>query len=553
MSNFQNGGSKGKGVVDNLFLLRALIDHLKYMGKQLWLTFYNIEKCFDSLWLEDCINSLRDNGVKDDTLSLIYNLNVKANITIKTPFGDTQVLSLKNLVKQGTVLGPVLNNCSLDRVCKESLGYHIGSVEIKSMEFVDDIADPNSDEISAKFSNRIVEQIQFEKRLTLSAEKCELLKINSKCNGENLTVNNEKIKLVNVAKYLGDSFNSKGSYADLCKERVDRARGSTHELLALCREVTFGTQQIETMLILYQSIFLPRLIYNCESWSNLKTKDYQALQSVQLSYLRSVMEVPGLTPIAALFLELSVLPIKFEIEQRQLFFLKRILDKDPDDPVHAVYKEQLNYNFEENWANYIFQLRHTYNLPLNDENIKKMTLSQWKSVVKSAIRQDAFMQLTIQCANNRKTSHLKYESFVRASYLKKLDPSIARVIFKARTRMFDIKVNYKRKYKFSVDYPFCKYYDETFDHIFKCNSGVFRSRCLYATELVGFCSESSIPKVWKIGIFLENIPNIEKKCYRCTFQIFGEWQGRRTSHLPPSLPPPLIFKAKLKIFVTLPS
>ena len=70
-------------MVDNLFLLRALIDHLKYMGKQLWLTFYDIEKCFDSLWLEDCINSLWDNSVKDDTLSLIYKLNVKANITIK--------------------------------------------------------------------------------------------------------------------------------------------------------------------------------------------------------------------------------------------------------------------------------------------------------------------------------------------------------------------------------------------------------------------------------------------------------------------------------------
>ena len=132
-------------------------------------------------------------------------------------------------------------------------------------------------------------------------------------------------------------------------------------------------------------------------------------------------------------------PIKFEIEQRQLFFLKRILDKDPDDPVHDVYKEQLNYNFEQNWANHISQLRRTYNFPLSDENIKRMTLSQWKSVVKSAIRQDAFMQLTIQCANNKKTSHLKYESFVRSSYLKKLDPNIARVIFKARTRMFDIK------------------------------------------------------------------------------------------------------------------
>ena len=103
------------------------------------------------------------------------------------------------------------------------------------------------------------------------------------------------------------------------------------------------------------------------------------------------MEVPCSTPIAALFLELSVLPIKFEIEQRQLFFLKRILDKNLDDPVHAVYREQLNSNFKENWANYISQLRRTYNLPLNDENIKRMTLGQWKSVVKSDVRQDAFM------------------------------------------------------------------------------------------------------------------------------------------------------------------
>ena len=52
-------------------------------------------------------------------------------------------------------------------------------MEIKSMEFIDNIADHDNDEVSAKFSNRTGEQIQFEKRLTLSAEKCELLKIDS--------------------------------------------------------------------------------------------------------------------------------------------------------------------------------------------------------------------------------------------------------------------------------------------------------------------------------------------------------------------------------------
>ena len=45
------------------------------------------------------------------------------------------------------------------------------------------------------------------------------------------------------------------------------------------------------MLILYRSMFLPRLIYNCEAWSNMTKNDYETLKSQQLNYLRSIMEL----------------------------------------------------------------------------------------------------------------------------------------------------------------------------------------------------------------------------------------------------------------------
>ena len=32
MTKFQTGGVKGKGVVDNLMILRGIIDHAKYLG-----------------------------------------------------------------------------------------------------------------------------------------------------------------------------------------------------------------------------------------------------------------------------------------------------------------------------------------------------------------------------------------------------------------------------------------------------------------------------------------------------------------------------------------
>ena len=43
MSRFQNGGVKGNSVTDNLFILKGIIDHSKYLGKGVLITFYDIE------------------------------------------------------------------------------------------------------------------------------------------------------------------------------------------------------------------------------------------------------------------------------------------------------------------------------------------------------------------------------------------------------------------------------------------------------------------------------------------------------------------------------
>ena len=43
MSKFQNGGVKGKSVTDNLFILKGIIDYSKYLGKGVFITFYDIE------------------------------------------------------------------------------------------------------------------------------------------------------------------------------------------------------------------------------------------------------------------------------------------------------------------------------------------------------------------------------------------------------------------------------------------------------------------------------------------------------------------------------
>ena len=139
------------------------------------------------------------------------------------------------------------------------------------MEFVDDLADPNRDKQSALASNAVLQAIQHEKRLTFSAKKCELLKINSK-GGTCLKVNGGSMKQADVACHLGDHFNRQGSNSDLCKERATKAEGTIIKLCSLCKGINMENKQIESMLLLYKTVFIPRLIYNCETWSNLTPK-----------------------------------------------------------------------------------------------------------------------------------------------------------------------------------------------------------------------------------------------------------------------------------------
>ena len=98
-----------------------------------------------------------------------------------------------------------------------------------------------------------------------------------------------------------------------------------------------------------------------------------------------------------------------------------------------------------------------------------MTLEQWKVFVKTVIWDEAFMQLMVQCKGNKKTMHLNYHSVKRAEYLEKLEPNLARIVFKARVRMFDIEVNYKSKYSTDLSCPVYEMETETFDHLFECS------------------------------------------------------------------------------------
>ena len=198
-------------------------------------------------------------------------MNRKADITFRTLFENTESFEICNLVKQGA--HPYLIIAPWMRFV-QTFGHNMSTVEIRAMEFVDDLADPNNGYFEVLKSNQTTSSIQKRKRLTFSAEKCKILKINSTDNSNSLFLSGIKLE-------ADPQFSSVQFRLILCEDRAQKATDSSNEIISLCKESILGNTQIFTMILSYHTVFIPRLIYNCESWSNLSSENYAVLHKSQ--------------------------------------------------------------------------------------------------------------------------------------------------------------------------------------------------------------------------------------------------------------------------------
>ena len=286
---FQAGCRKNRSPADQTFLLRASIDHAKYINRPLYIVLYDYSQCFDSLWLEDCLLSLWKLGVQNEILALIRELNKQCNIVVKTPMGNTKEFTVQNIVQQGSVCGGILCSSSTGEVADEiqTGGTQIGTSSIKVLTYVDDIATINTETGDVYYSHERVVWFSKKKRLDLSVGKCVILPVNLKKTDviPRLYIDNVEVPVKEAAPYLGDHFNNKGTNSNLVDERVKKAKSCIVSSMALCSDITMGIHALETLQLLYQSLFLQVTLYNAQAWSNLTKTDSSYLQRVQLKYL----------------------------------------------------------------------------------------------------------------------------------------------------------------------------------------------------------------------------------------------------------------------------
>ena len=97
------------------------------------------------MWLKESVNDLFENGLKNDNLNLINNLNKNNKVSVVTPFGLTDRVDIDNIVMQGENLAPLECSVQVDSfgeeclTTKKNIFLYRNSVQIPPLLMMDDL------------------------------------------------------------------------------------------------------------------------------------------------------------------------------------------------------------------------------------------------------------------------------------------------------------------------------------------------------------------------------------------------------------------------------
>ena len=101
MSDSNIGARKQKNIKNHLFVVYGIINSVINEEKSCRdICVYDLEKAFDVLWLEDCLNDLHDTLPEkqhDDKLALVYESNKNNMVAVKTVVGLTNRVNIERV------------------------------------------------------------------------------------------------------------------------------------------------------------------------------------------------------------------------------------------------------------------------------------------------------------------------------------------------------------------------------------------------------------------------------------------------------------------------
>ena len=154
--------------------------------------------------------------------------------------------------------------------------------------------------------------------------------------------------------------------------------------------------RIETVVLLelHEKISISSLLNNAEAW-DLLIGEKKDLEQIELLNVKSLFDLPTKTPTPAILHTLGLPYTTNRIKKKQLLFLHRLLNKDPNQQTRKMLKalDKLKVG----WTKQVRSMLVLYQLPTDFTTIKNTPFPHWKNYVIAALEKRHKERLLEDC------------------------------------------------------------------------------------------------------------------------------------------------------------
>ena len=472
MNNMQMAGRKKRSTTDNIILINSLIQYRLENNLQTYLLFADAVKCFDKLWLKDCILEMVALGMDEQDAWMIYNLNKNTTAKVKTPLGETSAFNIKEIVKQGTVYGPLLccaSSAKINELGEDLIVKYGNDVEIGMPVFMDDInATGGADD--ARKGVRKLRVMEVEKKTTFGLKKTVILVIGKgKKEDINEEVQSGKVRTVDKKDYMGMMLNEKGNLTDHIEEIDRKALNTCNEILAIGSPNQVGGLYLNVRLVLFQKCLLSSAIYGLAAWGSISSKEVNEIEKLHGKYLKRMLDLPYSTPYAAMIMETGLWAFKERLKYVTMMLYHEIMNSDNNRKSKEVIENQILYNRVTNTIyGKVISIGKETNIDVSV--VTAVSKSKWKKLCKDKIIEVMIKRLRHEMENKTKSRFVQNDRWEKKKYIEQLDGWIAIDVLKIRLNMWPLKMNYKKSNEEEYLCPKCNLQNDTTEHIVSCYS-----------------------------------------------------------------------------------
>ena len=332
VSQLQGACRKGVSCVHSAYILQETIATLLKANQKVFVTYLDVSKAFDGVWVEGLFFRLRELGVLGKTWRLLYQTYVDFKCRVRIQNQMSEWYSINCGIHQGGYLSLILYTAFINSLIFElessRLCCVIHGINVSPLGYADDIATASTTKFNTDQTLRIVYRHSCKWRYSFNPKKSAILVYGE---GEREYRRNTQYRYYRLGEdrikeevdydHLGLKNNCLGQNTNRIKEKLSKGRKALNAASGL--GLKSGGLTIRACGKLFWAMVVPIITFASELWV-LSDEDIRLIEEFQRYAGRRIQRFPQGSPNETSYTGLGWIRLEFFIYVKKLLFIRSV-------------------------------------------------------------------------------------------------------------------------------------------------------------------------------------------------------------------------------------